>query len=257
MYRSLSVCILLFLVIPALVLGCGGLGEPPAAPEEPPGEPPEEPGEEVTEDPAGPEEPRGEPGEDPAGPEEPEEVITQPWREANQLESHKTATLLIEGMEEEIELQLQVSSLYPYAIYLDQERYHQEEREGRDYITDRRETDFDVFMAIWHREGVEISALYPEIKAELQESYAGVQDLGWVEDPLPARKLFASEGDAWDSTVERYYLLEDFTDGVFVIQQKLFLEALEGHGRRFDGLLDELYLWNPHKGAFVQPQKHK
>ncbi len=67
------------------------------------------------------------------------------------------------------------------------------------------------------------------------------------------RSLKKSNGDAWNDPVERYYLVEDFKGGVIVIQQKLFKEAVEGHGARFDGMLKELYIWNPGISNFSKP----
>ena len=229
MRRLTSLVFALLLLVPVLVGGCAEQEEEPISPEPP------------VEEPASPEEPLT----------PPENGID--WREADQLEPEKTTTLIIEGMEEEIVLQLQVSSLYPYALYLDEERYRMEEKEDKDYILLQTEGDLEVFMSIWHRENVEVSGLLAEIETELKEVYTDVDVHGRVESPLPAQYLYAASGDAWDDTVERYYLVEDFEGGVFVIRQKMFKEAVEGHGVRFDGILEEFYIWDSVENEFLQP----
>lgn len=194
------------------------------------------------------------PQEEPVDADLPEdEENDKPWTEANQLEPEKKAILIIEGMEEEVTLQLQVSSLYPYAIYLDEDRYHKEEREDRDYILPRADVEPEVFMAIWHRQGVTVAEALAEIEEQLQEEYADVLTQEEVENPLPAYYLYAASGNARNDTVDRYYLVQDFRDGVYVIQQRLFTEAVEGHGARFDGLLEEFYAWHFEKGEFIRP----
>ena len=165
----------------------------------------------------------------------------------------KKTVLAIEGMEEEIDLYLKVSSLYSYAIYLDKDRYHMDQLEGKDLILPRVEVEPEIFMAIWHRQDVEISTLVWEIEEELKKKYANVHVQEHVEEPLLSQHLYTLNGDAWNDPVERYYLVEDFKGGVIVIQQKLFKEAVEGHGARFDGMLTELYIWNPEISNFSKP----
>lgn len=232
MHRLIAPIVALLLFVPVLVGGCAWQQEEPAVPEKP------------VEEPASPEKPPSLPG---------DEDNDKLWKEVNQLEQEKTTTLIIEGMEEQILLQLQISSLYPYAIYLDEDRYHMEQRDDKDLILPRAEVKPEVFMAIWHREDVEISALISELEEKLKGKHAIVHVQGRVEKPLPAHHLYAVNGDAWDDTVERYYLVEDFEGGVIVIQQKLFKEAVEGHGARFDGMLNELYIWNPGTSNFSKP----
>ncbi len=67
---------------------------------------------------------------------------------------------------------MKASSLYPYAIYLDEDRYHMEQIEGKDLILPRVEVEPEIFMAIWDREDVGFSTLIWEIETELKEKYA-------------------------------------------------------------------------------------
>lgn len=171
------------------------------------------------------------------------------------LELRKKAFLRIEGMEEEVGLNLQVSTSLPYAIYVDKERYRMEKGAERDSILPLWEVDPEVFMSIQHREEVAVSALAAEIEEELREKYAeaNIYREGHVEKPLPSYHLYAVNAEAWNDAVERYYLVEDFEGGAFVIRQKLFAEAVEGHGTRFNGMLEEFFTWNAERRGYFAP----
>ena len=229
MYRLIYLFVALLLLVPMVMGGCVDQEEEPALPEKP------------VEEPVSPEKP--DPSDD-----------VQPWTEANQLEPEKPTILIIEGMEEELTLHLHVSSINPYAIYLDQERYRVEEGDNKDIIMFDTEAEIpEVSMAIWHREDIEVSQLAAELENQLKEQYTKVTHHGRVESPLPAQYIYAEKGDSWDDTVVRYYLVEDFNGGVFVVQQIMFLEAVEGHGVRFDGILEEFFIWDFEKGEFLRP----
>jgi len=51
--------------------------------------------------------------------------------------------------------------------------------------------------------------------------------------------LAAVDGSEWDSKVTQVYIISNEKEGSFVIQQKYFLEAAEGHGTRFYHILNE------------------
>lgn len=188
-------------------------------------------------------------------PPDPVDENNKPWLEANQLDPAKTTTIMLEGMEESIELSLQISSQYPYAIYLDGERYRLEAEADRDLILPLREVAElpEVSMAIRHKQGVDVFHLASELVDQLKAEYDHVNEEGWVDNPVSAVYIYAGNTGAQDDTVERYYLVEDFADGVFVIRQHLFVEALEGHGSRFDRMLEEFYIWDYEQGEFLFP----
>ena len=234
-WSYLFVALLVF--VPVLIWGCDEQ-EDPAAPEKPAVEEPDAPDEQ--EDP-----------DDDYAPTNDVEESDKPWKAANQLQQEKTTTVIMEGMEEEIALKLHVSSLYPYALYLDTERYHPKEKDNKDLIQPRAEVKPEVFMAIWHQENTSATEMLSKLEEQLKEKYPEVHMEGSVETPLPSQHLYAQSGSAWDDTKERYYLIEDQQDGVFVVQQKLFNEAVEGHGSRFNNILSEFFSWNPDKNEFV------
>lgn len=165
----------------------------------------------------------------------------------------KETVLIIEGMEEKCLLNLRVSPLFPYAIYVDEDRYHMDQKEGKDVILPRADVSPEVFMSFTHRPDVEPSLLVAEMQEALRENYAQVQFRGYVEMPLPSYFLYASGGDAWNDPVERCYLVEDFDGGAFIIRQRLFTEAEEGHGARFDAMLKEFFVWHAGKGKYFPP----
>ncbi len=243
MFRLFWLSAALLLLVSVLVGGCGQQVQDPPPPDSEQEEP--APPDELEPDPEQPaaEDPNATEGED----------KERSWKDADQLEPTKTTILEIEGMEEELVSHLHVSSLHPYAIYLDEERYRLEEKEGKDYILPLTETTPEVFMAIWHVEGTAKAALAEEIAGELHEKYGEQPFQEEVRSPLPALYMYGSGGQNWDDTVERYYLLSDFEDGVFVVRQKLFVEAVEGHGTRFDGLLEDFWSWDPQRAEFRQP----
>ena len=45
-------------------------------------------------------------------------------------------------------------------------------------------------------------------------------------------------GHQWDTPVHQYYVTQGENGYVFVIKQTYFLEAAEGHGSRFDQMLE-------------------
>lgn len=234
---------ILMLMLLFTVWGCAGQPDKPALPEEPVPSPAPAPDPDPAPAPPSPEEPVSPPG---------DQENDTPWLAAPGLESEETSSIEMEGMKEEISLQLQVSSLYPFALYLDEDRYVMVEHDGINLILPETPSEPEVFMAIWHTQGVQAADLAEELKEQLYEYYDDVELRGRVNNPLPAYYLYAVGGSSWDATVERYYVVEDFTDGVFIIMQKTFLEAVEGHGTRLDRMLEDFYVWNWQKSEFLQ-----
>lgn len=233
MLRIRYLLAVLLLLVPLLTLGCNA-GEEPTDPQQPVEEPADS---------------------DETLKPDPVDENGQPWLEANQLDQEKTTTIMMEGMEESISLSLQVSSQFPYAIYLDGERYRLDVEGGRDIILPRDEVaDLpEVLMSIQHKQDVSISQFASELADQLGAEYDHVNEEGWVYNPVQAVHIYAVNNGAHDDTVERYYLVEDFADGIFVIRQQLFVEALEGHGNRFDRMLEEFYIWHFEKCEYLLP----
>lgn len=157
----------------------------------------------------------------------------------------------LEGMPEEIEVELEVSKM-GYVIYIDTERYEMVKLDGTDRIqstfstegmTDEQKEYYDnlpkVYMDITQHEEITASEMKYTILDELNDSFENVFDKGHVTVPLDAEMIYAYAGlDASDKYI-KYYIVDNTNGGCFVIRQQYFIEAEEGHGARLDNMLKD------------------
>ena len=80
-----------------------------------------------------------------------------------------------------------------------------------------------------------VSTLEKELKAE----YTNVTETERVTEPIEGFKLHGISGSEWDSPVTNVYIVDNKNGGSFVIREKYFLEAAEGHGARFYAMLQQ------------------
>lgn len=153
---------------------------------------------------------------------------------------NKVVKQQIEGMDEDSNVALKEGSS-KYIIYIDEERYTMEKVAGKDRIAAKikGENTPEVFMEINQVEGKKPDAVASEIEEELKRKYQKVENRGEVDYPLKATLIYANSGMNYNSTVIRYYLVDNTKGGTFVIKQQLFVEAEEGHGARMDNMLKE------------------
>lgn len=147
----------------------------------------------------------------------------------------------IEGMPEEKEVVLKEGKA-GYIIYIDEERYNLVEEDGFDKIVFNQELGErypEVSMSIRQVIDQTPEQLAEEIYTELQNSYATVREVETVDDPVEGLLVSAIDGNEWDSLVTRVYIVSNEKEGSFIIEQKFFLEAEEGHGARFHHMLRE------------------
>ncbi|MFC6333576.1 hypothetical protein ACFP56_13185 [Paenibacillus septentrionalis] len=147
----------------------------------------------------------------------------------------------IEGMPEEKEIVLQ-DTKSGYVIYIDEERYKLVEEANRDVIVTKEPLGDiypEVSMSIEQAENEKPEDAAARLQQQLTEQYATVKEPESVTDPLTATMLSAIDGNEWDSPVERIYILSNERGGSFIITQKYFLEASEGHGARFHHMLKQ------------------
>ncbi len=159
---------------------------------------------------------------------------------AEPLPDTKEVVMIIEGMEETVELTLHESQL-GYYIYVDKDNYQVEELNGADKITPvALDPDLpEVFMEINRAENIDPQDKASQLKSELEGEYEEVSQVESVQNPLQGYYLYATQGDQGDDKGVRYYLVEDHQGNSLVIKQQLFMEAWEGHGARFDQMLEE------------------
>lgn len=147
----------------------------------------------------------------------------------------------IEGMPEEKEVVLKEGEA-GYIIYIDEERYNMIGEDGIDKIVPNQKLDDkypEVSMTITQVEDKTPEQLAEEITNELQSSFRAVKEIEKIIDPVEGLLVSAIDGDEWNSKVTQVYIVSNGKAGSFVIQQKYFLEAAEGHGARFYNMLKE------------------
>lgn len=155
----------------------------------------------------------------------------------------------IEGQTEKTKVSLEQSSI-GYAIYFDKDRYQMLQEDGKDKIVPRLSSTEKlpkVFMEIYQIKDKDPLTVLEQLRLQLKAQYPEVNYIGKVEQPLPSRLITAKSGNKWNSTVERYFLIDNTLQGTFVVRQHFFLEAEEGHGARFDHMLSEFRLVTPDK----------
>jgi len=150
----------------------------------------------------------------------------------------------IEGMPEDKEIVLQ-DTKSGYIIYIDEERYKMVEEQDRDIIVPNPPLDDmypEVSMSIEQVEDETPEEAIVRLQKELAEQYATVKEPEAVTKPLNATLLSAIDGNEWNSPVSKVYVLSNEKGGSFIITEKYFLEASEGHGARFYYALEQFQI---------------
>jgi|GEM_PF-353524 len=146
-----------------------------------------------------------------------------------------------EGMPEEKDIVLQ-DTKSGYVIYIDEDRYKLVQEESQDVISPKvplEERYPEVSMSIKQVVGMSPEQVIAEQQQLLAEKYAKVEVPVQVTEPLEATLISATDGQNWDSPVAKVYVLSNGHGGSFVITEKYFLEAAEGHGARFYYMLEQ------------------
>lgn len=95
-------------------------------------------------------------------------------------------------------------------------------------------------MDITQKIGVKPEDAVKEIQQEVNSKYPHVGEVEQVNTPVVGYRLRADQGNKkWNDEVVVYYVFSNKQNGSFIIKQKYFLEASEGHGVRFDNMLKE------------------
>lgn len=160
-------------------------------------------------------------------------------------EPEKNITQDIEGSKEEQNVQLNEGANAEYVIYVDQERYKMVKDADADRIVPNPplpERYPEVSMEIRQVADKDPEGLVREMESLLKEKYDDVTAPQPVEDPVKGWTVRGLGGRSWDSPVERVYVISNGKEGSFVITQRYFLEAAEGHGARFYHMLKEFYI---------------
>lgn len=173
-------------------------------------------------------------------------IFTQPGQAAldrirQYFESEKRVEIEVEGDKEIIDSKLQQSEM-GYVIYYDQERYKVIENGDSDRIVMKEiyEGIPEVYMEISQDKDKTPEDLAATLEEELKVDFDKVNPAEKVTEPVEGIYIHAIDGDTnWDDEVVNYYLVDNTQGGTFIIKQKYFLEASEGHGARFYSMLKE------------------
>lgn len=161
-------------------------------------------------------------------------------------EPNKSIQQELEGTKENTEVHLQGKDQQSpqeasFILYVDENRYHVIKDKGQFSITiDLPENYPEVYMDITQKAGVKPEDAVKEIQHEAADKYPHVGEIEQVNSPVTGYRLRADQGNKkWNDEVVVYYVVSNKQNGSFIIKQKYFLEASEGHGARFDNMLKE------------------
>ncbi|PID21392.1 hypothetical protein CSV61_09190 [Sporosarcina sp. P3] len=144
----------------------------------------------------------------------------------------------VEGEDSTITMDLVEGSDALYSMYIDSERYTFETGEKEDKLTPIDEVP----------EGypeVNMTFLYVEnqtpenVKEDMEQEYNMPLEEKSISAPVNALSLHGTSGEQSDSEVVTIYMME-VDGGTLLITENYFLEAQEGHGARFEQMLETL-----------------
>lgn len=146
----------------------------------------------------------------------------------------------IEGMDEEIQMNLNEGNRSEYVMYIDEERYKLIHGEKSDVITPLHpvpENYPEVTMEIKQVPNEKPEELVVKFGDELKKDFPELQDAIEVTAPVKGYELHGAAGNEANSKIVHAYVISNGKGGSFVITQHYFLEAAEGHGARFHHML--------------------
>lgn len=146
--------------------------------------------------------------------------------------------LSVEGEDSTITMDLVEGSDAMYSLYIDPEHYTFETGEKEDKLTPIAEmpTDYpEVNMTFLY-----VEDQTPEsVKENMKQEYRMPLEEKTISAPVNALLLHGTAGEESDSEVVTIYMME-VDGGTLLIQENYFLEAQEGHGARFEQMLETL-----------------
>jgi hypothetical protein len=153
---------------------------------------------------------------------------------------NKTIEQNIEGIPTKSNVELN-DNPESYVIYVDKEKYTMEKSDGKDIITPKQKSKDvpEVSMTIEQVLNKKPDAVLAEIQNDLKSKYKTVKNAEKVTVPVNGLLIQASNGNKWNDAVLNCYLIDNTKGGTFIITEKYFFEAEEGHGTRFKNMLKE------------------
>ena len=131
-----------------------------------------------------------------------------------------------------------------YIMTIDEERYKWSEEEENVLVPkEPLEAGYpEVSMKIEQFPSTAPEQLLPELETNIRDVYSSVSEPESILEPVKGWKLHGIDQENgnsnWDSPVSNIYVIDNGQDGSFVITEKYFLEAAEGHGKNFYHMLE-------------------
>lgn len=151
----------------------------------------------------------------------------------------KKITQNIEGHDEQTNVHLNEGT--NYILYIDEERYAMTKGEEADVITTKDsmpEGYPPVTMEIKQVPDTNPETLLASIEAELKKEFPDLRPAENVDKPVKGYWLHGINGQDAKSPVIDVYIISNEKNGSFIITERYFLEAAEGHGARFYHMLE-------------------
>ncbi len=147
----------------------------------------------------------------------------------------------IEGDKEKTDVHLQQPAESNYIIYVDEERYEFIQGEESDKIIMKHQPDDipEVSMEIKQLIDKSPEDIIKDIESQINKEYEIIRGPEKVTEPIDGWIIEGNKGEEWNSPVIRVYGISNGEEGSFIITQRYFLEASEGHGVRFDEMLKQ------------------
>ena len=133
---------------------------------------------------------------------------------------------------------------FGFIMTIDEERYKWSEEEENVLVLKEGMVEGypEVSMKIEQFPSTAPEKILPELETKMREEYSSVSEPESILEPVKGFKLHGIDQENgnsdWDSPVINIYVIDNGQDGSFVITEKYFLEAAEGHGKHFYHMLE-------------------
>ena len=155
---------------------------------------------------------------------------------------YKQVSINVEGNNEITDVIFQEGKEAEYVIYIDEEKYKFTRGEKSDVITTKEPLEEkypEVSMTIEQFKHKSPQEMLDILETKLAVEYTKISVTESVTEPVEGFTLHGISGSKWNSPVTNVYVIDNKNGGSFVITEKYFLEASEGHGARFNSMLKQ------------------
>lgn len=140
-----------------------------------------------------------------------------------------------------------------FAIYVNEELYETSEEDGVYTIRPRSALPEDfppIDLTITHLENCSKVQAMEDVSKTLAETYAQVSEVQTAADTL---RCAAGDGTAWDAAQAEVLCVDTWYGGCFVLTARYFTEAAEGHGVRFQDMMNTFAVVYDYQNAGISP----